>query len=79
MIMILILILFSYSVILALVCRKNLVHEEKTQTFSTCCKLSFPIRFYRGNWHGDVAIKMLNMDPERETQSQLQAFKMEVG
>ena len=22
---------------------------------------------------------MLNMDPERETQSQLQAFKMEVG
>ena len=32
----------------------------------------------RGNWHGDVAIKMLKMDPTLEGQAQLQAFKLEV-
>ena len=34
--------------------------------------------FYRGQWHGDVAIKMLNMDSETDNQSQLTAFKFEV-
>lgn len=33
---------------------------------------------YRGNWHGDVAIKMLDMDPDSDNKSQLQSFKLEV-
>jgi kinase suppressor of Ras 2 len=33
----------------------------------------------RGNWHGDVAIKMLNMETQTETDSQLAAFKLEVA
>ena len=32
----------------------------------------------RGHWHGDVAIKKLNMDPESDYQAQLSAFKLEV-
>ena len=34
---------------------------------------------FRGSWHGDVAIKMLNMDPDTDNQAQLQNFKMEVS
>ncbi len=34
---------------------------------------------FRGNWHGDVAIKMLNMDHDSNNQSQLEAFKLEVS
>ena len=33
----------------------------------------------RGNWHGDVAIKMLNMETNLDHQAQLQAFKLEVA
>lgn len=33
---------------------------------------------YRGNWHGEVAIKKLKMDPDLDNQAQLQAFKLEV-
>ena len=33
----------------------------------------------RGNWHGDVAIKMLNMDPDMDNGLQLQVFKLEVA
>lgn len=33
----------------------------------------------KGNWHGDVAIKVLNMDPDMDNQAQLQAFKLEVA
>lgn len=38
----------------------------------------------RGNWHGDVAIKMLNMDSQdsdapTDNSAQLQQFKMEVS
>jgi len=34
----------------------------------------------RGNWHGDVAIKELNLDEESDSDNmaQLQAFKLEV-
>ena len=32
----------------------------------------------RGNWHGDVAIKVLNMDPYLDNKAQLSAFKLEV-
>ncbi|XP_013405438.1 kinase suppressor of Ras 2 [Lingula anatina] len=34
---------------------------------------------YKGHWHGEVAIKMLNMDPNADNQAQLSAFKMEVA
>ncbi|XP_053376455.1 kinase suppressor of Ras 2-like [Mercenaria mercenaria] len=34
---------------------------------------------YRGQWHGDVAIKMLNMDPDTDNAAQLSAFKLEVA
>ena len=33
---------------------------------------------YRGQWHGDVAIKMLHMDPDTDNAAQLSAFKLEV-
>jgi serine/threonine protein kinase len=33
---------------------------------------------YRGNWHGDVAIKVLNMD-YLDDEKTLEAFKLEVG
>jgi len=35
----------------------------------------------RGNWHGDVAIKELNLDEESDSDNtaQLQAFKLEVS
>lgn len=32
---------------------------------------------YRGNWHGDVAIKVLNMD-YLDDEKTLETFKMEV-
>jgi len=32
----------------------------------------------RGSWHGDVAIKVLELDKEQDNQAQLQAFKREV-
>lgn len=32
---------------------------------------------YRGNWHGDVAIKLLNMD-YLDDEKTLETFKMEV-
>ncbi|KAL4223502.1 3-dehydrosphinganine reductase [Mactra antiquata] len=34
---------------------------------------------YKGQWHGDVAIKMLNMDPNTDNAAQLSAFKLEVA
>ncbi|KAK3587236.1 hypothetical protein CHS0354_030423 [Potamilus streckersoni] len=34
---------------------------------------------YKGQWHGDVAIKMLHMDPDTDNQAQLAAFKLEVA
>ncbi|XP_044585309.1 kinase suppressor of Ras 2 [Cotesia glomerata] len=34
---------------------------------------------YRGNWHGDVAIKMLNMDQYSDNNKTLEAFKLEVA
>ncbi|XP_053375416.1 kinase suppressor of Ras 2-like isoform X2 [Mercenaria mercenaria] len=34
---------------------------------------------YKGQWHGDVAIKMLNMDPDTDNAAQLSAFKLEVA
>ncbi|XP_064612266.1 kinase suppressor of Ras 2-like [Liolophura sinensis] len=34
---------------------------------------------YRGQWHGDVAIKMLKMDPDKDNQAQMSAFKLEVA
>ena len=43
-------------------------------TYETCS-----VCMCRGNWHGDVAIKMLNMDPDTDNQSQLQTFKLEVA
>lgn len=33
---------------------------------------------YRGNWHGDVAIKVLNMDYYLDDDKTLEAFKLEV-
>lgn len=34
---------------------------------------------FRGTWHGQVAIKMLHMDPDSDNnQAQLSAFKLEV-
>ena len=33
---------------------------------------------YRGNWHGDVAIKVLNMN-YMDDEKTLEAFKLEVG
>jgi hypothetical protein len=35
--------------------------------------------YYRGHWHGRVAIKMLHMDSDTDNKSQLEAFKQEVG
>ncbi|XP_063984485.1 kinase suppressor of Ras 2 [Diachasmimorpha longicaudata] len=34
---------------------------------------------YRGNWHGDVAIKVLNMDYYSDDDKTLEAFKLEVA
>ncbi|XP_043272941.1 kinase suppressor of Ras 2 [Venturia canescens] len=34
---------------------------------------------YRGNWHGDVAIKVLNMDDYLDDDKTLEAFKLEVA
>ncbi|OWF44894.1 kinase suppressor of Ras 2-like isoform X2 [Mizuhopecten yessoensis] len=34
---------------------------------------------YRGLWHGDVAIKMLNIDSDMDTQAQMSEFKQEVA
>lgn len=35
---------------------------------------------FRGTWHGQVAIKMLHMDPDSDNnQAQLSAFKLEVS
>lgn len=34
---------------------------------------------YRGNWHGDVAIKVLNMDYYLDDDKILEAFKLEVN
>ncbi|KAM0728626.1 Kinase suppressor of Ras 1 [Formica fusca] len=34
---------------------------------------------YRGNWHGDVAIKVINMDYYLDNDKILEAFKLEVG
>ncbi|XP_052800310.1 kinase suppressor of Ras 2-like [Mya arenaria] len=34
---------------------------------------------YKGQWHGDVAIKMLHMDPDTDIAAQLSAFKVEVA
>ncbi|EZA49190.1 kinase suppressor of Ras 2 isoform X2 [Ooceraea biroi] len=34
---------------------------------------------YRGNWHGDVAIKVLNMDYYLDDDKTLEAFKLEVA
>jgi len=34
--------------------------------------------YFRGKWHGEIAIKMLKTDPDRDNQAQLQAFKLEV-
>ncbi|KAJ8679733.1 hypothetical protein QAD02_015520 [Eretmocerus hayati] len=34
---------------------------------------------YRGNWHGDVAIKVLNMDYYLDDDKTLEAFKLEVS
>ncbi|XP_064650252.1 kinase suppressor of Ras 2-like isoform X4 [Lineus longissimus] len=34
---------------------------------------------YKGNWHGDVAVKMLNMDSDLDNEAQLSAFKLEVA
>ncbi|XP_074642456.1 kinase suppressor of Ras 2-like isoform X2 [Tubulanus polymorphus] len=34
---------------------------------------------HKGNWHGDVAIKLLNIDNEIEIDAQLSAFKLEVA
>ena len=42
---------------------------KKYIKLTSCC---------RGNWHGEVAIKKLKMDPDLDNQSQLQAFKLEV-
>lgn len=39
----------------------------------------FCARYYRGQWHGDVAIKMLHMDPDTDNAAQLSAFKLEVN
>ncbi|KAH3883289.1 hypothetical protein DPMN_007244 [Dreissena polymorpha] len=36
-------------------------------------------KVYKGQWHGDVAIKMLNMDPNTDNAAQLSAFKVEVA
>ena len=33
---------------------------------------------FRGQWHGDVAIKMLNFDSDSDNAAQLSAFKLEV-
>lgn len=33
---------------------------------------------YRGNWHGDVAIKVINMDYYLDDDKILEAFKLEV-
>lgn len=33
---------------------------------------------YKGNWHGDVAIKLLNMDYYLDDDKVLEAFKTEV-
>jgi hypothetical protein len=33
----------------------------------------------RGNWHGDVAVKMLNMENDLDNEAQLSAFKLEVS
>lgn len=34
---------------------------------------------YRGNWHGDVAVKVLNMDYYLDDDKTLEAFKLEVN
>ncbi|KAJ8312649.1 hypothetical protein KUTeg_010022 [Tegillarca granosa] len=34
---------------------------------------------YQGRWHGKVAIKMQNMDPDSDNEDQLKAFKQEVA
>ncbi|GAB1603839.1 kinase suppressor of Ras 2-like isoform X1, partial [Argonauta hians] len=34
---------------------------------------------HKGHWHGDVAIKKLNIDPTSDFQAQLSAFKLEVA
>ncbi|XP_057320435.1 kinase suppressor of Ras 2 [Microplitis mediator] len=34
---------------------------------------------FRGNWHGDVAIKVLNMDHYSDNEKTLEAFKLEVA
>ena len=36
---------------------------------------------YRGSWHGDVAIKVLNMEKmeDLDMEKTLEAFKLEVG
>ena len=41
--------------------------------------LMYCFHYFRGQWHGDVAIKMLNMDPETDNAAQLSAFKLEVS
>ena len=33
----------------------------------------------RGSWHGDVAIRVVQMDPDLDNQVQLQKFKQEVS
>jgi hypothetical protein len=40
----------------------------------SCCTF-----FCRGKWHGDVAIKELNLDSDSDCNAQLQAFKLEVS
>jgi len=46
-----------------------------------CLSFKGAVIVCRGNWHGDVAIKELNLDEESDSDntSQLQAFKLEVS
>ena len=34
--------------------------------------------YFRGHWHGDVAIKLLDMGNDSDNQAQLAAFRLEV-
>ena len=34
---------------------------------------------YKGKWHGEVAVKIMNIDPQDENDACMAAFKSEVG
>lgn len=46
--------------------------------FTAVLHVSYCLCMNRGQWHGDVAIKMLHMDPDTDNAAQLSAFKLEV-